>query len=111
MFTASSLFIGTYALENPDSSSLEKSGDWQLVQTTCTQCHSSQIISQNSGTREVWLSRIRWMQDTQGLSELDSALEDTILGYLTLNYGAKTASRRPPLVEIFLPDNPYPVSE
>ncbi|MBT3529532.1 MAG: hypothetical protein HOF74_12360 [Gammaproteobacteria bacterium] len=107
----STLFLSSCSLENSVASSLEKTGDWEVVQSTCTECHSSQLISQNSGTREVWLSRIRWMQDTQGLKELDSSLEDTILGYLTLNYGPKTASRRPSLTEAFLPTNPYSTND
>jgi hypothetical protein len=77
---------------------------WQQVRQTCTRCHTSQIIIQNSGNREVWLSRIRWMQDTQGLEELPAELEDRILSYLVHNYGPKPPSRRAPLAPSLMPD-------
>ena len=67
---------------------------WQTVQANCTACHSTQIITQNSGSREVWKSRILWMQETQGLELLAIEVENTILNYLTVNYGQKESSRR-----------------
>ena len=27
---------------------------WQAVQANCTECHSALLITQNSGSREVW---------------------------------------------------------
>lgn len=80
---------------------------WQQVQTTCTTCHSAQLITQNSGSREVWHSRILWMQDTQGLQQLAPELEATILDYLAENYGPKAATRRAGLAAHLLPANPY----
>lgn len=80
---------------------------WLTVQANCTECHSAQIILQNSGSREVWQSRIVWMQETQGLRQLEAALESSILDYLTANYGPKAASRRAGLEAHFLPENPY----
>lgn len=85
---------------------LVKQEGWQLVQENCTECHSSQIITQNSGTREVWKSRIIWMQETQGLGELTPALENSILDYLAKNYRQKTPSRRPALAAHLMPANP-----
>ena len=79
---------------------------WQLVRDNCTECHSSQIIVQNSGTREVWKSRIEWMQSSQGLGDLGPELEGSILNYLTANYGQKTASRRQALPIHLMPSNP-----
>ena len=86
---------------------LKMSEGWLQVQATCTECHSAQLISQNSGSREVWKSRLRWMQDTQGLGQLTINLEDTILDYLASNYGQKPASRRAGLPAKLMPDNPY----
>ena len=80
---------------------------WQIVQSTCTSCHSSQIILQNSGSREVWQSRIVWMQETQGLPALAAEVETTILDYLAANYGQKAATRRAGLAPHLLPTNPY----
>ena len=89
------------------STGLKMSEGWLQVQATCTECHSAQLISQNSGSREVWKSRLRWMQDTQGLGQLTINLEDTILDYLASNYGQKPASRRAGLPDQLMPDNPY----
>ncbi|MDG2140739.1 MAG: hypothetical protein P8K27_04515 [Gammaproteobacteria bacterium] len=80
---------------------------WQNVQENCTECHSSLLITQNSGSKSVWESRIRWMQETQGLDQLDPELEESILNYLATNYGQKDASRRVPLKSFLLPENPY----
>lgn len=80
---------------------------WELVQSTCTVCHSAQIIVQNSGSREVWKSRIVWMQETQGLQQLEPDVEASILDYLEANYGPKAASRRAGLAANLLPENPY----
>jgi len=80
---------------------------WELVQTTCTECHSALIITQNSGNREVWKSRIIWMQETQGLQELEIAAENSILVYLADNYGQKASTRRAGLAANLLPKNPY----
>ncbi len=67
------------------------------VKETCTVCHSPKLITQNRSDRDGWLEMIRWMQDKQGLQELESALENRILDYLAANYGPTEASRRPPL--------------
>ena len=83
------------------------SDGWQLVEQTCTRCHSAQIITQNSGSREVWQSRIIWVQQTQGLEQLSPEILDPILDYLAQNYGQKAATRRLDLKEHLLPSNPY----
>lgn len=87
-------------------SGLVQATGWQEVQANCTECHSAQMIIQNSGNREVWKSRILWMQETQGLAELSSETEDTILSYLADNYGQKEASRRSGLATHLMPINP-----
>jgi cytochrome c5 len=79
---------------------------WQTVQANCTECHSAQMIIQNSGSRAVWKSRILWMQETQGLGELSGDTENAILIYLANNYGPKEASRRSGLAVHLMPANP-----
>ena len=98
-------------IETPDSSSLIVADGWKDVQANCTECHSSLLITQNSGNKAVWESRIRWMQDTQGLQILASDIEESILNYLATNYGAKTFSRRAPLNIELMPENPYQSEE
>ncbi len=83
---------------------------WQAVQANCTECHSTLLITQNSGSRAVWESRIRWMQSSQGLAELEPELESRILDYLATNYGQKQASRRAQLAPPLMPENPYPIN-
>ncbi|PCI82489.1 MAG: hypothetical protein COB20_00040 [SAR86 cluster bacterium] len=102
MFTTA----GSAAQESTASGELIQEEGWQLVRDNCTECHSSQIIVQNSGSREVWKSRIEWMQDSQGLGELGAELEGSILDYLATNYGQKTASRRQALPAHLMPPNP-----
>ena len=94
-----------------EASSLIQQEGWQLVEENCTECHSTQIIMQNSGSREVWKSRITWMQETQGLGELQPAVENSILDYLAKNYGQRGSSRRAGISAHLLPDNPYPTTE
>ncbi|ARU86579.1 hypothetical protein [Pseudomonas sp. M30-35] len=79
---------------------------WETVRNNCMACHSAKLVTQNSGSREHWLSLIRWMQDKQGLWPFDAKTEDTILTYLSSNYGAKIETRRPALLAEQLPDNP-----
>jgi hypothetical protein len=79
---------------------------WLEVKATCTECHSAQMIVQNSGSRSVWKSRIVWMQETQGLGTLSPGQENSILSYLTENYGQKEATRRPSIPAHLMPVNP-----
>jgi hypothetical protein len=96
----------SYAQESDVATGLVQEDGWQLVQENCTRCHSPQMITQNSGSREVWKSRIVWMQATQGLEQLNANVEASILDYLTTNYGPRAASRRAGLAEHLLPDIP-----
>ena len=80
---------------------------WETVRNNCIACHSASLVTQNSGSREHWLSLIRWMQQTQGLWTLDADTENTILAYLSSTYGPKQDARRPPLRVEQRPENPY----
>jgi len=71
-------------------------GDYQLVKTACTACHSSKLVIQNRATREGWLEMIRWMQETQKLWDLQPN-EDKILDYLATHYAPENEGRRRPL--------------
>jgi len=97
----------SYAQEVDAVTGLIQGQEWELVRTSCTSCHSAQLITQNSGSREVWLSRIEWMQETQGLQQLAPEVEEKILHYLADYYGPKPATRRPALAAHLLPVNPY----
>jgi len=101
------LLSGSHAQETDDYTGLLMTSGWEQVRANCIRCHSAQLITQNSGSREVWKSRIVWMQETQGLSQLNPDVESEILDYLATNYGPKAASRRAPLAANLLPENPY----
>ncbi|MEM7658320.1 MAG: hypothetical protein AAF399_19495 [Bacteroidota bacterium] len=68
-------------------------GEYQLVKTTCTACHSSKLVLQNRATREGWSDMIDWMQETQKLWDLGEN-EDKILDYLAEHYGPTEVGRR-----------------
>jgi len=88
-----------------DESGLIKAAGWEVVKSTCTECHAGMMITQNAGNLAVWESRIRWMQETQGLRALSAEEEATILTYLSINYPQKTSSRRAGLPAHLLPVN------
>ena len=100
----------SHAQESDRVTGLIMSEGWELVQANCTECHSILLITQNSGNRAVWKSRIVWMQETQGLQELSEATENSILDYLAANYGQKASTRRAGLATNLLPENPYPTN-
>jgi len=97
----------TLAQELDRGTGLVLEDGWELVQENCTECHSAQLITQNSGSREVWKSRVTWMQQTYEFYELETAVEDAILNYLASNYGQKESARRAGLAVELLPDNPF----
>ncbi|GAB2724244.1 hypothetical protein [Halomonas garicola] len=103
-----SLPLGAQAQETDADTGLIKAEGWEMVKGNCTICHSSRLVTQNSGSRGHWESLIRWMQDTQGLWEFQPDVEATILDYLADNYGPKESARRLPLSRTDRPDNPYP---
>ena len=104
------LALPVQAQDTDPQSGLIMAEGWQQVRSTCTECHSALLITQNAGSRHIWLSRIRWMQDTQGLQQLAPALEASILDYLATHYGPREAGRRAHLPPHLMPDNPYPVA-
>jgi hypothetical protein len=91
---------------DPDTG-LKMAAGWEVVRATCVRCHSAGLITQNSGNREVWKSRIVWMQETQGLEQLPNETEVQILAYLAENYAQKAGTRRMPILQELLPPNPY----
>ena len=77
-------------------------GDFKLVKTTCTACHSSSIILRSRLSRNTWIEKIRWMQAKQKLWDL-GINEKPILDYLEKYYGPESttvALRRQPLKDI-----------
>ena len=77
------------------------------VQATCTRCHSATLVTQNSGSEEVWRIRVKLMQTAHGMPAIDEPTEATIVKYLASHYGQKAAARRAALKPEFMPKNPY----
>lgn len=95
------------AVEKDPQTSFVMAPGWETTRNNCVACHSASLVTQNSGSRQHWLSLIRWMQETQGLWTFDDKTEETILQYLSSAYGPKDDARRPPLRADQLPKNPY----
>ncbi|MFW3615474.1 hypothetical protein [Billgrantia antri] len=100
--------LGAGAQETDPDTGLIKASGWETVRNNCTACHSANLVTQNSGTRNHWENLIRWMQETQGLWQFEAETEETILDYLAEYYGPKEDTRRPALPRTLMPDNPYP---
>lgn len=67
-------------------SGLKMAPGWEMVNAQCNACHSSLIVSQNSGDKNAWRETLQWMIDTQGLWDLSETWEP-ILDYLSTHYG------------------------
>jgi len=114
LFTILFLLVFTFVLsitvqaeEVDESTGLIKAEGWETVRNNCIACHSTKLITQNHGTRNRWLAMIEWMQATQGLQQFDVETNETILTYLSANYGPKEDARRSSLDPILMPENPY----
>ena len=68
-------------------------GNYELVKTSCTGCHSGKLVLQNRATRDGWKDMIRWMQAEQGLWDLGDN-EEKILDYLSAYYAPEESGRR-----------------
>ena len=88
-------------------SGLKMTGDWQIVRSACTACHSAKLITQQTGSAEQWLIMIRWMQKKQNLWQFDAVTEEKIINYLAENYPPRQSQRRAALSPEMMPPNPY----
>lgn len=98
------------AAESPavdPATGLVEADHWRLVAAHCGSCHSTRLVTQNRGSRATWKSLIRWMQDSQGLWQLEAETEERILDYLETYYGPLESGRRRPLPPRLMPPNPH----
>lgn len=72
---------------------------YEVVVANCTNCHAADLVIQNRGDKEHWVSLINWMQETQGLWDLGDN-EEIIVSYLSENYAPIQKGRRANLAEI-----------
>jgi hypothetical protein len=73
--------------------------NWELVQATCTACHSAKLVTQNRADSAGWTRMIQWMQETQNLWDLGDN-EALIVAYLAKNYPPRKKGRRARLTNI-----------
>ena len=82
-----------------------------VVEETCTPCHSAAIILQNRMTRKRWDATITWMQNEQGLMDLSPQTRKQILDYLEAVRGMASPAGKPSpkthrMYEFDYPPNP-----
>ena len=90
---------------------LPKGPHRDVVEETCTACHSAAIILQNRMSRKRWNETITWMQDEQGLMELPPVTRTQILDYLETVRGMASPAGKPSpkthrMYEFDYPPNP-----
>jgi hypothetical protein len=108
VFIALAWTTGTAAeVELDPLTGMKMAGDWEIVRNNCIACHSSKLITQQSGTAAQWLDMIRWMQEKQNLWQFDPEVEDKIVAYLAEYYPPQADRRRAPIPPDLMPPNPY----
>ncbi|OZG69761.1 hypothetical protein BTA51_29500 [Hahella sp. CCB-MM4] len=60
----------------------------------CSACHSLALVKQQGLTRESWNETLTWMQEEQGMPELDPAMRELILDYLSKNFNPESHQQR-----------------
>jgi len=74
-----------------NDSGLARGAHREIVEAVCTSCHTAQNIVASHMSRESWDTTIRWMQETQGLAELEPDVRGRILDYLEATQGLDTS--------------------
>jgi len=88
---------------------LPKGPHRDVVEETCTACHSAAIILQNRMNRKRWDETITWMQKEQGLMSLSQKVRNQILDYLESVQGMASPAGKPSthrMYEYDYPPNP-----
>ncbi|MEK9629691.1 MAG: hypothetical protein VW455_11815 [Nitrospinota bacterium] len=83
--------------DDPDFQGLKPGQGRDQVLENCTVCHSAAIILQNHMTRKKWDQTLTWMQEKQGLWDLEPPLRKKILDYLSTYQGPKNSTNQNPL--------------
>lgn len=69
------------------SSGLKPGAGREVVELVCTSCHTAEIIVASHMSRKTWDTTITWMEETQGLTELEPDVRELILDYLEQTQG------------------------
>ena len=54
-----------------ESSGLEPGEGRETVWVVCTSCHTAEIIVASHMSRKTWDTTLTWMEETQGLNQLE----------------------------------------
>ena len=106
IFISATMLSLAVAAQDPELdpvSGLRMQGDWELVRNNCRACHSTRLITQQSGNAEQWLNLIRWMQAEQNLWQFEPDTESRIIAYLAENYPPQARQRRAPIAAELMP--------
>lgn len=74
-------------LAQVESSGLKPGEGREVVWVACTSCHTAEIIIASHMSRKTWDTTITWMEETQGLTKLESDVRELILDYLEQTQG------------------------
>ena len=74
-------------VESSSDSVLKPGQGRDIVTAACTHCHTAEIIVASHMSRKTWDTTLTWMQQTQGLVELEPDIRALILDYLVLTQG------------------------
>ena len=74
-------------LAQVENSGLKPGKSREIVWTACPQCHTADIIVASHMSRKTWDTTLTWMEQTQGLAELEPDVRGLILDYLEETQG------------------------
>jgi mono/diheme cytochrome c family protein len=89
------------ATTKPDADALPAGPAKEIIQKTCATCHSLHMVTSKRATQDEWNQTINTMIDHGAI--LSDADADTVLQYLTKNFGPATA--KTPADQPAPPDN------
>ena len=82
------IFLALFAQAGSSSDKNLRPGEGRdLVSAACTLCHTAEIILASHMSRKTWDTTLSWMEQTQGLAELEPDIRERILDYLVETQG------------------------
>ncbi|HJS74130.1 MAG TPA: hypothetical protein VJ921_07590 [Vicinamibacteria bacterium] len=87
MTLALTLLLALTAARQSASEGLAPGAGRDLVVSTCTGCHTAEIIVSSHMSRKTWETTLTWMSDTQGMVPLEPDARKAILDYLEATQG------------------------
>ncbi|MDG9666398.1 hypothetical protein [Hahella sp. CR1] len=92
--SALSLTTSASGAESPFGSDWPEGPGSQEAGALCGACHSLALVKQQGLSKESWDEVLTWMQEEQGMPELNAELRSLILEYLSTNFNPETHAQR-----------------